>query len=221
MNINVRIEITPGTARRVACVALTLLVGGIAAIAYAVPVTFESRQKLTAAQLNQNFGDLEGRVVALSRSIDSKAEKSMVPVVTEWRRYEPELRTNRKVAVREQTTTGYYRRVGDSIEAVTFSAFTAAPNSGATKWLCSLPDGLMMDLEKIGGAGIMTLGGGLAQGVTNVTLGTYAASATEVSAVASGTASYQINDHSPFDFGNQSSLSLYFTAPIVGWGTGL
>ena len=218
MNINIRIDITPGTARRVAYMGLTLVVVGFAAAAYAVPVTFVSHQKLTADQLNQNFADLDAQIASLQGALDAKQERAPIPVITEWQRYTPELRTDKDAVVAGQTTIGYYRRVGDSLEVTTLSSFTAAPNSGAKWWQCTLPDGLTIDFEKIGGTGGVIVGGGLAQHPSiNVTLGTYIRSARGVTGVANGSSSHYIEDHTPFEFREGATLSFYFTVPIEGW----
>lgn len=219
MNINIRIDITPGSARRMAYIALTSLVIGLAAVANAVPVTFVSGQKLTAEQLNKNFGDLDAKIAVLDGALASKADKSQTFVITEWQKYTPELRTEKNVLVAGQTATGYYRRVGDSLEATVFAAFAAAPESGAKWWQFTLPDSLTIDFTKVGEIGDSTVGGGLAQRLTeNVVLGAYVRSARGVSAVANGATDVFIDDHTPIDFRDHSFLSIYFTVPIVGWG---
>jgi hypothetical protein len=218
MNINIRIDITPGTARRVAYMGLTMLAVGFAAVAYAVPVTFVSHRKLTAEQLNENFANLDAQIASLRGALDTKQERSPLPVVTEWQQYTPKLSTDKGALVQGQTTIGYYRRVGDSLEATTFSAFTAAPNSGAKWWQCTLPDGLTIDFKKIGVIGDVTVGGGLAQRLSeNVVLGTYIRSATGVTAVANGSSSVFIDDDTPIEFREDAFLSFYFTVPIEGW----
>lgn len=218
MNINLRIDITPGSAKRAAYIGLTLLAFGLAGVAYAVPVTFTSHQKLTAEQLNQNFGDLDARVATLSAALALETEQSKVPVITEWQSYTPQLTTWEGNPVTGHTSTGYYRRVGDSIEVRTVSTFTAEPNSGTKKWWqCSIPEGLTID-TKAGALGETIVGGGAAQRRDqNFVLATYVRSSTGVSAVPNGTASVYINDHNPIDFSNEAYLSFDFTVPIVGW----
>jgi hypothetical protein len=64
--MKISIEVKPGTVKR-----LLIIVGGIALfagaarLASAVPTTFADGNVLTAAQLNGNFADLEGRIAAL------------------------------------------------------------------------------------------------------------------------------------------------------------
>jgi hypothetical protein len=219
MNIDIRIDITPGSARRAAYVGLTLLVLGLAGIASAVPVKFTAGQRLTAEQLNQNFSDLDEKVAALTMVLQSKADKTPSPVVTEWQEYTPELRTDKDALVGGQIVTGYYRRVGDSLEATVVASFTAAPNSGAKCWQVTVPAGLAIDVEKLGGIGTVFVGGGFAQRPeqNNVVLGTYVRTPTGVSAVADGAMRHFLDDDTPIAFGKDASLSLYFTVPIVGW----
>ncbi len=222
MNINIRIDLTPGSARRIAYVGLTLLLVGLATVANAVPVKFMSHQKLTAEQLNGNFADLEGRVTALGTALDAKADKARLPAMTEWTPYTPTLLTNKRAAVAGQTTTGYYRRVGDAIEVRTSTAFTSAPASGAVTWQVTLPTGLAIDLSRGGPAGSVTVGGGVAQlGTLNVILAAYVQSSVGVTALANGDNSYYVNDQVPFAFANGATFSLYFTVPIAGWGATL
>ena len=59
------IEIKPGTVRRVAVLGATFAIIGAAAIAYAVPIpylVFQSKKTLGAAQLTDNFSNIEGRL---------------------------------------------------------------------------------------------------------------------------------------------------------------
>lgn len=220
MHINIRIEVTPGSARRIAYIALTLLVACLATVAYAVPVTFTNGQKLTAEQLNQNFGDLDAKVIALTTALESKAEKSPALVISEWQKYVPELRTEKNTVVRGQTSSGYYRRVGDSLEATVVASFTVAPETGALWWQFTVPDGLTIDFEKVGEVGDSTVGGGIAQSPTeNVALVSYVRSKIGVSAIANGANTIFLNDKVPFEFGGETFVSLYFTVPIVQWGT--
>jgi hypothetical protein len=65
MKIEFRIDVTPGTARRVAIVGTTLILVGVGAVAYASQIRFTSGQTLTAADLNNNFDELYGRLAAL------------------------------------------------------------------------------------------------------------------------------------------------------------
>jgi hypothetical protein len=61
MKIEFRIDVTPGTARRIAIVGTTVILVGVAAVAYASQIRFTSGQTLTAADLNNNFDELYAR----------------------------------------------------------------------------------------------------------------------------------------------------------------
>jgi hypothetical protein len=65
MKIEFRIDVTPGTARRVAIVGTTLILVGVGAAAYASQIRFTSGQTLTAADLNNNFDELYMRLLAV------------------------------------------------------------------------------------------------------------------------------------------------------------
>jgi len=72
MKIELRIDVTSGSARRIAVVGITLLIVGAAAVAYASQIRFTSGQMLTAADLNNNFDELYTRLATLeSRSASS------------------------------------------------------------------------------------------------------------------------------------------------------
>jgi hypothetical protein len=58
MAMKIEIELTPGTARRIGRVAVTLAILGIGAAVYASQTHFSSGQALTAASLNNNFDEL-------------------------------------------------------------------------------------------------------------------------------------------------------------------
>ena len=65
MKIEINVNLSAASARRLAVVGSTLVILGVAAVAYAVPVTFSANKTLKAAELNSNFSNLEGRVKAL------------------------------------------------------------------------------------------------------------------------------------------------------------
>jgi hypothetical protein len=218
VDINIRIDVSPGTARRMAVVGVTLLLAGIAAFANALPITFAPHQKLTASDLNKNFSGLENRIAAVETTLDQKASKSALPMVTDWVAYTPAMTTESGKSVANQTTRAFYRRVGDSLEVRTFTAFSAAPKSNAVTWTWSLPDGLKVDVVRAGALATYCLGAGLAQGANeNFVVGVYAFDTSRVSAVPGGNPSYHIADQTPFAFDTESSISLVFTVPIESW----
>jgi len=67
--MRITIDVTPGSARRLAIVGATLLVLGVAAVSHAVPVpipdSFTTGLPLTAKQLTSNFDAVEIRLAAL------------------------------------------------------------------------------------------------------------------------------------------------------------
>lgn len=65
MNINIKLDVTAGTARRLGIISATLAVLGVAAAAYAAQHTFQANETLTAANLAGNFKDLDDRMKAL------------------------------------------------------------------------------------------------------------------------------------------------------------
>jgi hypothetical protein len=216
--MNLNINVTPGTARRLCYVAATLLISGAATAAFAVPVRFVSQQKLTAAQLNQNFAAVDAKLATVTAALELLSARVDAPIVTTWIAYTPELSTDRNAPVLRQTTTGFYRRVGDSIEVRVVTLFTAAPASGAKGWRWSLPKGLAIDLTKTTPDNAVTIGTGLAQqNPSNIVLNCYVVDTNSISAIPHGNLTYRINDDLPFSFAEGSSISLFFSVPIEGW----
>lgn len=217
MNINIKVEITAGTTRRLAYLGLTLLIFGISAAAYALPARFMSHERLTAAQLNEHFGALDERITAASSSLTEKAEKSQVPIVSEWTSYSPTLATNKSDPVAAQTTQGYYRRVGDTLEARLFTEFTAPPNSEALWWMWSLPEGLTIDSSKVGAVGLFSIGTAFTEcDEVDFPMMVYVRKPQAVSAAPPGANDF-INDTSPCAYAANANIVLQFSVPIQGW----
>jgi hypothetical protein len=64
--MNITIDVRPGAVRRALALAGGIaVIGGVVAVAHAVPTIFADGDVLTAAQLNGNFADLEARVATL------------------------------------------------------------------------------------------------------------------------------------------------------------
>jgi hypothetical protein len=220
VEIKITLDVTPGTAKRLAYVGLTLVALGATAGAYAaLPVKFQSQQKLTAAQLNQNFDDLDGRVNATGDALAAKADKQQVPIITDWQSYVPTLTTQKGVDVSNQTSTAFYRRVGDTLEVRFFTVFSAKPTSGALWWQWGLPGNLLIDLTKNGEIGLAAVGSGTAQQgeAQIVSLSAYVRSNKGVSATGAGSGSYYINDTVPVALDAGGQVTLDFRVPIVGW----
>lgn len=225
MDIRIKIDVTSGAARRLAAVGATLLVVGAAAFANAVPVTFAPHQKLAAAQLNDNFSHLETRIAALEAGLADKADKAALPALNDWVPYPAEMTgppNSKAPPVANQTTTAYYRRVGDSVEIRTYTIFSAPPATVFPNqnwsWNWSLPEGLSIDVARAGATSLYVVGSGLAQGVNeNVVLSVFTNGPNKVSAVPNGRASFYLNDLNPFAFDKTSTIALHFSVPVAGW----
>ena len=64
--MNIAIDVKPGAVKRALALAGGIaVIGGVVAVAHAVPTMFQDGQVLTAGQLNGNFADLEERVGTL------------------------------------------------------------------------------------------------------------------------------------------------------------
>jgi hypothetical protein len=219
VKLNITIDVTPGTARRLIWITLTLLVAGIAGAAYAVPVTFVSQQRLTAQQLNQNFQDLDVRLNEVSAALAEKARQDEVPIITEWQAYTPAFTSKEGVEVSNQITKGYYRRVGDTLEVRAYTAFDGPPNSGSQWWAWGLPEDLTIDFDKAGPGGHTSLGHGGAypSGALAIALDCYARTSRSISATGAGSESPYFNDTTPFVVGAGDQIAIVFTVPIQGW----
>ncbi len=151
--------------------------------------------------------------------------------VTDWVSYTPTI-SHASGGITNNTNTFLYRRFGDSIQVrghIQFSAASAAFNG----LFVSLPSGLAFDSSKIGSttAGRVTLGYGafLDDGVQNYAIAkiTYDTSSrvdiqyTNLQ-THTGTApafSNSITNSTPFTYGANDSISIFFEAPILGWSS--
>jgi len=227
MKLDITIHVTAGTARRLAWVAASVLVLGAGTAALAVPVTFAGGQKLTAEQLNKNFSDIDTKLNALSTAVAGKADAATSPTVTAWTPYKSSLRTNSEGPVVGQTTTAFYRRVGDSLEVNVLTKFTEAPGSGAQWWMWTLPDGLEADLDKTSDWHYAAAGSGAAeqQNTSNyVSLTAIVRAAGKgtpvkyISATPNVEGVPYVNDNAPFSFRGGDGVALFVSVPIKGWG---
>ena len=67
--MNITIDVKQGAVKRALALAGGIaVIGGVVAVAHAVPTMFADGEVLTAAQLNGNFADLESRVGSLEAS---------------------------------------------------------------------------------------------------------------------------------------------------------
>jgi hypothetical protein len=130
-------------AKRAALAATTLagilLVAGSGAVA-AVPHTWNDGDTLNAADLNGAFTALDTRISTL--------EAAKAPVVTAWTAYTPTVRVGAATTGFTQTTTAFWRRVGDTMEVRIVTAFTSCPTAGgAVYW--GLPATNEIDVAKV------------------------------------------------------------------------
>src|SRR5688500_9106753 len=73
--MKIEINLTRATTKRIVVIAAALTVLGVGVAVGAVPVRFMDDEILTAAQLNQNFDALEGRIAALEQAQASAARE--------------------------------------------------------------------------------------------------------------------------------------------------
>jgi hypothetical protein len=216
MRMKIDFELTDNAKRAIRwfLMPLAVLVGSLA-VARATYTTnwIASGQQVSAANLKMDLDDVQTRLVALESG-------SKGVVVTAWQSYSPTMTSNTNGAtIGNQTTTGKWRRVGDSVEGFIYTRFSAAPNSGATMYQWSLPNGLTIDFSKTasGGTGGDSLGtGAIGQAEANANATVFGRSATTV-ALAITANPYFVNDTAPFALAANSAIYLSFTVPVVGW----
>jgi hypothetical protein len=185
-----------------------------------VGATSLGRKKLGAvpyAVEAQRASDASG---ALKTRVDGFANKTEIPIHTAWVAYTPAFHRDGGTELANTTSTGRWRRVGDSIQLRIRTRFTGAPASGGSWYAWSLPTGLSIDYAKttLNGAGAV-IGGGFASqaGNNNAALSMYTRGTTTVSASPQGVTSPYINDNSPWVWGNTAVIELYGEVPIAGW----
>jgi hypothetical protein len=129
------------------------------------------------------------------------------------------MKTNADAVVTAATSTGRYRRVGDSAEVIIQTKFSSTPSTGASWYHWTLPAGLVIDTAKQTTGG-PTIGAGAASGTSvnqQTDLNIYVRTSSTVSA--GGTGFWYVNDSTPLTFAANFQFDLYFTVPIVGWTT--
>jgi hypothetical protein len=114
------------------------------------------------------------------------------------------------------TYTGFYRRVGDSLEAWVYTSLSGAPTGNYT---INLPSGLSINTAKLITSGIATPIGEAAAIHSNYYNGVvlYASSTSVQVATNAGSAAW--NATSPVTWASGDSQSVHFTVPIVGWSS--
>ena len=138
--------------------------------------------------------------------------------ITDWVSYTP---TGSWVS--NTTYTGYWRRIGDSLEAQVKVATSGAPTSATLT--VNLPSGLTIDTAKLTNSATLlnTLGQGAASdsGSTYI-LSTSYNSTTSVVAVyqnSTGGSETVVTQAAPFTFGASDYVVLSFKVPILGWSS--
>jgi hypothetical protein len=208
------LELSPRARRIASAVALGLLFGGVGAIAVArvrdtAPHTWSDGETLTAADLNASFSALDSRVAML--------EQVGVPVVTPWTNYVPVVTEGGVDAGASQSTVGFWRRVGDTLEVKLVTTFASCDHGGQVNW--SLPNGYVVDLAKTERS--ETMGGGVAigPGTSNVSKTIVVTNVAPVkqSVVAVDLADAGIGGATCSSVGSGGVFRSTFHLPVQGW----
>lgn len=142
------------------------------------------------------------------------------PALSDWVEFTPTGSWDTNV-----TYSGFWRRVGDSMEAVVRILCSGAPNSVALT--VNLPSGYDVDTNKISsttatvanavGWGLL-LDSGTREYAAQVTYNS--SSSVAVRATTDYAVTTNVVDHdSPFTFANNDEVNLFFRVPIQGWST--
>lgn len=140
-------------------------------------------------------------------------------MIGDWQSYTPTGNWNTNT-----TYAGKWRRVGDSIEVSATVTLTGAPNSAS--FSLNLPSGLAFDTGKMGtnkniGAASLVDFGLMQYGPNDV----FQNGASAVYIVLSDSASTylrnqaNVDEATPFTFGNTDYVSITFKAPVLGWSS--
>jgi hypothetical protein len=208
----VDLELLPRTRRLATFFAIGVLALGGAAIAYAgVPRTWSDGDRLTALDLNGNFAALDGRVTSV--------EQAPPPTITAWASYTPTVTENGLDAGGSQTTTAFWRRVGDTVEVRFVTTIASCTSFGQLNW--SLPADVHLDATKT--ASFESVGGGLAYGPgTNNLVRTTVATAEVSGGVSRDTVALEM-DGAPgggvtcATAGSGGQYRVHFAAAVKGW----
>jgi len=136
------------------------------------------------------------------------------PIVTEWQEFTVSSTWSGSANVSE---TGFYRRVGDSMEIELRADFTGAPPSSS--YLVTIPDGKLYDDSK--SSSFPFLGAAYLQDVSpaNRTMGkVYPDSSSQLGILCIGAS--VVNQINPFTWAASDTLGFKATIPIEGWSTG-
>jgi hypothetical protein len=180
-----------------AAVVLAMVLGVGLVVRAAAPHTFATGEVVAAADLNA----LQTQITALQSQVQS------IPKITDWASYSPNpvLTAGTLTA----TATGFWRRVGGSVEVNLYTSITGCTGAGQIQW--SPPPNVAPDINKlpfrfahIGNALVFTGGA-----VSTTSVAT--ADATTTSAVA-------LEGTNCASFSNGAGdVRMTFSFPVVGW----
>ena len=143
------------------------------------------------------------------------------PTIWDWTSFTPTGSWNTNT-----TYTGYYRRVGDSVECHVQLALTGAPNAATLS--VNLPSGLSIDSNKVtsnADTNIQPFGYAsvLDGGVQLYDASVFSNNSTSVKPrfmnrdTSPAVISANITNVSPIGFGNTDAVVLHFSVPVTGW----
>jgi hypothetical protein len=158
-----------------------------------------------------------------------KVSPQVIPMgapVTDWAAYTPDFKGGTNgLAFTNTTTTGFWRRVGDSMEVKVKTTFQNTPATGTGQYRWSIPTGYTIDTSKLqntsAGASIEGNAGAVRSGVAfwngRVTGG---GTSTQVSVVTNNQAdAWQATGGFPFTWTTNDEAYLKFSVPITGWSS--
>lgn len=166
--------------------------------------------------------------IALSDVVVGPGVVTQGAAISGWNSYTPGFRGDQNAAsFTNSTVTGYWRRIGSSMEVHVDVSFTGTPAGGAGAFVIDLPSGYLIDTS-VSSSTLQAAVFGTATGYTSSATATYTGSVTTsandlsptngsvVINTATGTAS-RWNLTTPTTWATGGGLSLQFTVPIAAW----
>jgi len=203
----------PSWVSRAVKVATPILLIASAGVAFSAPTTFTAGQTLKAADLNAAFANVP-------TTADLNTAVAKLPTTSEWTSYTVAVTAGTTPVTTTvdgaATSTGYYRRVGDTLEVMIDTVFPACSAAGQLEW--SLPTGLTPDAGKLPGA-YTVVGSAIVINATTATTKTTTVSAqigwsTPAVALERGSTT---GGMTCADIGNGGGTRMRFSIPIQGW----
>lgn len=196
--------------------------GGVTGITYGFSATFQPLN-LTSTNYRLALHVATTSASAYTLKLDGVKiglyNKSQGPPVTDWTSFTP---TGAWVA--NTTYTGFYKRVGDTMEVQVHIALAGAPTSAGLT--VNLPSGFSVDTAKlanatstnliVGQARLTDSGNDTLSGVVTYNSSTSVQVYTETGADPS---LGFVTQAAPWTWGNADFLNLYFKVPISGWAS--